>query len=322
MNKHNQHRPSDLDKVLTGEPAHEADRLREVWALAGSEEATEFPKLEAIERVWQTLETVAASHEEPNPRPRLERTSRRRRARLRPWMAVAATFLIGAIGLALWLQPVTRTAPLGQRMAVLLPDGSQVELNSGTTLHYARRFGQQRVVHLEGEAFFDVVNEDRPFIIHTFNAQVAVLGTRFNVRAWRRSMDPGTTVTLAEGRVALAPSERPEQAVELEPGQTHRIAREPRQAGPPDSAAVGVATAWRNGDLDFRDQWLGVILEDIERRFAVALTVTPQTLARKQMTLVWRNPVRVEAVIRDLCVALKLNYRETSNGYEIYTDTP
>ena len=138
MNKHDQHRPSDLDKILTGEPAHEADRLREVWALAGSEEDTDFPKPEAIERVWQTLETVAASQEEPKPRPRRERAARRRRARLRPWMAVTATFLIGAIGLALWLQPVTRTAPLGQRMAVLLPDGSQVELNSGTTLRRSR----------------------------------------------------------------------------------------------------------------------------------------------------------------------------------------
>ena len=319
MNHHDQHRPADLDEILAGEPTDEADRLREVWALAGSGEATDFPNPEAIEKVWQSLEAGIAAREAPRLRPREGRASRRR-VRLRPWMTVAAVFLVGAIGLALWLQPVTRTAPLGQRIAVSLPDGSQVELNSGATVRYARRFGEQRVVHLEGEAFFDVVRDERPFIVHTFNAEVEVLGTRFNVRAWPRSIDPGTTVTLEEGRVTLAPSERPKQAVALEPGQTYRIGRRMRQHEPADVRAVEVATAWRNGDLVFIDEWLGVILEDVERRFAVDLTVTPQTLAQKRMTLATRNPGRVEAVIRDICMASELNFRETSNGYEIYQE--
>ena len=49
------------------------------------------------------------------------------------------------------------------------------------------------------------------------------------------------------------------------------------------------------------------------------MTVTPQTLTRKQLTHASRNPVRVEDVIRDICVALTLKYRETSTGYEIYS---
>ncbi len=317
MNKDDHHK--DLDEILAGEPSHEAERLREVWALAGSEEAADFPNPEAIERVWQALETGTASDEKPKPRPRPERASTLRRVRLRPWMAVAAVFLIGAFGVVLWLQPVTRTAPLGQRIAVSLPDGSQVELNSGSTVRYARRFGQERVVDLEGEAFFDVVSEARPFIVHTFNAQVSVLGTRFNARAWSRSMDPATTVTLEEGRVALTPSARPEQGVELEPGQTYRIGSAMRQPIPPDDITVDVATAWRKGELVFKDQWLGVILEDVERHFDRDLTLTPRSLARKQLTFASRNPASIEAVIRDICVGLKLNYRKTSTGYEIYS---
>ena len=63
MNTHDQHRPPDLDKVLAGAPHHEAVRLREVWDLAGREEATDFPNAVAIERVWQSLENFAASNE-------------------------------------------------------------------------------------------------------------------------------------------------------------------------------------------------------------------------------------------------------------------
>ena len=319
MNKPDSHQPSDLDEVLANAPAHEAERLREVWALAGDEEAGDFPQPEAIDRIWNALETATTSPKAPRPRPA---RAPRRRAQLRPWMAIAATLLIGAIGLVLWLQPVTHTAPLGERLTVSLPDGSTVELNSGTSLRHDGLFGQQRVVHLEGEAFFDVVNDERPFIVHTFNAQVAVLGTRFNVKAWSQSIDPGTTVTLEEGRVALAPSAQPEQAVELTPGQTYRIAEVKHQPASPNQEAVMAATAWRNDELFFKGQWLGVILEDLERRYAVALMADPQTLARKEMTLVMRYPTTVETVIRDICTVLNLNYRETANGYEIYVTPP
>ena len=324
MNNHDQQTPSDLDKVLAQASPDEADRLREMWTLAGSEEATDFPNPDAVERIWQTLEAHAANDA---PRPALhrnERMPRLRRVAVRPWMAIAATLLIGAaIGVAaLWQRPVVKTAALGQRLAVTLPDGSQAELNSGTTMRYGHRFGAERVVYLEGEAFFDVVKEERPFVVHTFNAQTTVLGTRFNVRAWSQSIDPNTTVTLESGRVALAPADRPEQTVMLEPGQTHRIGQATHELNLSDSEAVARATAWRQGDLVYKDQWLGVILEDVERRFAVDFTVQPGSLRQKRLTLDLR-PSSAEAFVRDVCLALEgVNYREMSNGFEMYEQTP
>ncbi len=242
-----------------------------------------------------------------------------------PWRlagALLVALVLGGLGLFWWLSPVVRTAPPGERLAFGLPDGSRIELNSGSSVRYARRFGQARRVMLEGEAFFDVVKETRPFVVQTFNARVTVLGTRFNVRAWSRSVDPGTTVTLESGRVALAPADGPGQAVALEPGQTRRISSEVREPSPPDTVATGAATAWRNGDLVFKDQWLGVILEDVERHFAVDLVLAAPALREKPMTVAWRNPASADAVIRDVCAALGLSYRATSNGYEIYAPPP
>lgn len=321
MNKHDQQRSSDLEKVLAQEPHHEADRLREVWELAGSNESADFPNPATIDRLWQSLDAFAESHERPHPRVDRSGSSKLRLVTLRPWMAVAATLLIGAaVGvLALSMSPIVKTAAPGQRLAVTLPDGSRIELNNGTTVRYARRFGKQRIVHLEGEAFFDVVEEERPFIVHTFNARVAVLGTQFNVRAWSQSMDPGTTVTLESGRVALAPAEHPDQAVELEPGQTRRMAEQADEPASPDTVSIAWATAWRTGDLVFKDQWLGVILEDVERRFGIDLALEASSLREKRLSYALRNPAaNAEFVIRDICRALGLNYRETSIGYELY----
>lgn len=322
MNKHDRHRSSDLEKVLAGEPHHEADRLREVWGQAGNDDATDFPDPEAIDHVWQALDAFAASHERRAPRTHRSGTARLGLVSLRPWMAVAATLLVGAVvgAVVLWMSPVVKTAGPGQRLTVTLPDGSRVELNNGTTLRYARRFDDERMVHLEGEAYFDVVEEERPFIVHTFNAQVAVLGTEFNVRAWSRSIDPATTVTLESGRVALAPAGLPEQAVELAPGQTRRMAEATDELSPADTVTAAWATAWRNGDLVFKDQWLGVILEDVERRFGIDLALDPVTLGKKRVNYALRNPsADAEFVLRDICGGVAgLNYRETSTGYELY----
>src|SRR5690606_693130 len=114
-------------------------------------------------------------------------------------MAAAAVVVVG-LGAALWLRPTVHRAPLGERLAVVLPDGSRVELNSGSRLAYRRTFGwRARRVDLHGEAFFDVVPADVPFTVRTFNSAVTVLGTRFNVRAWPDDEQAETAVVLEEG---------------------------------------------------------------------------------------------------------------------------
>lgn len=232
-------------------------------------------------------------------------------------MAVAASLLIGAISLSLWLQPVTRTAPLGERLTVPLPDGSSVELNNGASVQYARRFGGDRAVRLVGEAYFEVAKESRPFIVETFNAQVEVLGTRFNVKAWPDGIAQTTTVTLEAGRVALSALTRPEEAVMMQPGETRSVG--PAAApSPPDTVATHQALAWRTGALFYHDELLGVVLEDLERRFGVTLILQAPSLHRTRVSFSKHAPPDAETVIRDLCAGNGLKYRATTTGYELY----
>lgn len=215
-----------------------------------------------------------------------------------------------------------QVADPGERLVLTLPDGSHVELNSGSRLRYARRFGNVRSVHLLGEAFFGVAEEERPFVVETFDAEIRVLGTRFGVRAWPGGLEEGTTVALETGRVALAPVGQPERAVEMERGETRRLATGAADVDLHGLPGVSVddATAWRRGDLVFKDQLLGIVMEDVERRYAVDIRVHPDRLQHKRLNLALRRPESAEAVVRDLALALGLAYRETSTGFELFED--
>jgi len=77
-------------------------------------------------------------------------------------------------------------AKAGARSHVLLPDGSQVWLNSASKLTYAESFNDStREVKLEGEGYFDIVKDaSRPFIVRTAGIDVRVLGTTFNLKSY------------------------------------------------------------------------------------------------------------------------------------------
>ena len=303
----------NLDALLSEATPEEQDALRELWALTGSVPEPGVIDRGAEEQVWQALDTLIHTPPEAAPdRPRLRRV-----AGHRGWMAIAASFLIGAIGLALWLQPVSRTAPLGERLTVPLPDGSSVELNSGATLRYARRFGEERAVHLTGEAYFDVIKDSRPFRVETFNARVEVLGTRFNIKAWPDGLAPATTVSLESGRVALKAFNGSGRPVEMVPGQTRSVGPD-TVLSPPDTVSIHSALVWRSGALIYHEALLGVVLEDLERRFGVTLVLQAPALRHKRVSFSKHNPIDVETVIQDLCAGNGLQYRATTTGYELY----
>jgi ferric-dicitrate binding protein FerR (iron transport regulator) len=153
------------------------------------------------------------------------------------WMAVAASVLL-AIGLS-WqflakkqkpgivstatvatTKKVVNNAP--QKKALMLSDGSTVELLSNSTLSYPANFNSlKRAVILTGEATFDIAKDAaKPFSVHSNSVLITVLGTRFTVNAYEANT--ATKVILQEGRVmiTISDSSSPEDKREyfLDPG--------------------------------------------------------------------------------------------------------
>jgi transmembrane sensor len=100
------------------------------------------------------------------------------------------------------------STPLGSRSRTILPDGTEVWLNAGTTMRYPASFStKQRDVFLEGEAYFKVKsNKKCPFVVHTSDVKIKALGTIFNVKAY--PTDKNIVTTLVEGMVQLENTEK------------------------------------------------------------------------------------------------------------------
>ncbi len=312
--------PPELDARLRAEP--DADELTRTWDLLGVA-APEAPT--ADEAAWSRLR-VAALDDSPRTEPRRpggparvrlpRRPDRRRRAR---WLGVpAAVLLLVAAGWVYLSAPVTVTAPAGTFATVALPDGSAVELNSGSAVTYPRGFwrlpfvaAEERAVRLTGEAFFEVERGARPFVVETADARVRVLGTAFNVRARGAA---GTVVTVAEGRVQVGGTAGAE-AVVLGAGEQARVA-----GGVPAVAAASVAAAlvWRQQGFAAQGEPLAAIFAELERRYDVEITLSAPRAAADTLTLYFPHPTDAEAILRDVATARSLRYRRTSRGFEVY----
>lgn len=121
--------------------------------------------------------------------------------------SVAGFFYYQNSRLRSWIDPVqysTTTVPKGQKMKLTLSDGSTVILNAGSRIRYPEKFDQatRSVTLLEGEAFFDIKrNDEKPFVVETTGTQTQVLGTAFNVQAYREFRE--VKVTVVRGKVAV-----------------------------------------------------------------------------------------------------------------------
>ncbi len=309
--------PSEAHAWLDEHPEADLASLEKVWRLtehAQPPEASFEPDPERVEAMRAhilTAVTDAAPESEHRAKVTFIRTFPH------SWAVAASIVLLIAVGAGFWLQPTTLTAPTGERLAATLPDGSTVELNSGARLSYIRTFGwRTRTVRLTGEAFFDVAHDtQKPFIVKTFNADVTVLGTRFNVRAWPSDPTRETTVVLEEGQVQLTTARAPEQAVVLEPGQMSRVTGDDAPSTPAP-VSVEQMLIWREGGFFFSDHPVAVILAEAERRFGIAIQI-PDTLAQQRQVLFLRQPENLDTVLEILCASLECRYRATPNGYEI-----
>ncbi len=312
--------PDRLSEALYDQRSEDKESLERIWRLAEGADLEPQIAPDTIQVAWQELAHATRISDVRRDRTPSRRSTRFRLPYARVWLPVTA--LVSGLALFFWFQPVIEEAPRGEQLSVVLPDRSQIELNSGSRIRYPRFFSWSRTVHLEGEAFFDVETADVPFVVSTFNAEVRVLGTSFNVRAWEESMQPVSVITLNSGSLELAARAYRSARFVMEPGQTRvvggrRSAASP-PVSPPDTSTFAFAMAWRDGDLVFKDQSFGVVLEDIERRFDLDLVLRAHQFADKKVTFSFRRPEAVEEVIESLCMALGMQYRATVTGYEIY----
>ena len=158
------------------------------------------------------------------------------------------------------------STPLGGEYQLVLPDGSKVWLNSGSTLRFPTAFiGSERIVELKGEAYFDIAkNPKMPFLVRTNNAMdIKVLGTQFNVMAYDDEKNINTT--LIEGSVEVL---KESGKTTLKPGQEAILNK---RSGNIKVAQADLeqAIAWKNGYFIFYNENIESIMRKVSRWYNV-----------------------------------------------------
>jgi transmembrane sensor len=203
------------------------------------------------------------------------------------------------------------------RKTVVLPDGSVVTLHSHSTITLAGQFGQSsRELVLSGEALFDIAhNEHHPFIVHTADVNVEVLGTLFNVSAYA---DGGFTETsLFRGKVSVSIKDHPEQKVILMPSQKLVIAhgagkgnlpvaesllkKIPLAVDPVDHKAKEIA--WVRNRIKIEDEPLETIAAKLQAWYGIPIVFTDEEVKK----LRYSGTFESETVVKAL-EALQLSY--------------
>ena len=247
---------------------------------------------------------------------------RKQKNQLLTWIRnIAAILLLPLLGLSAYLYYQTNTlksksvgllettTAYGVRTKITLSDGSEVWLNSGSTLSYPERFTEdKRQVSLSGEAFFKVKSDkDHRFDVQTSDGiTVSAYGTEFNVQAYAE--EPDIKATLAEGHIQIDQINQP-ASQELIPGEQAVYSRHTQQMQV-RKANLLVETAWKDGKLVFRRTPMEEIAKQLSRHFNVNIqlqgkeifdytysaTFTTETLAEILSLLEKTAPIRCEII--------------------------
>jgi ferric-dicitrate binding protein FerR (iron transport regulator) len=166
----------------------------------------------------------------------------------------------------------TLSTPKGRQFNVLLPDGTNVWLNSGSSIRYPTAFtAKERRVMITGEAYFEVAaSRSKPFIVQINEKnQVQVLGTKFNINAYADEAVARTTLLEGAVRVEVkhdGSRNNAAKSVVLQPGQQSRVKTGDASAGIQTVAVdVDKVMAWRRGFFNFEDAGMDEVMRQLAR---------------------------------------------------------
>ncbi|NOU59311.1 FecR family protein [Marinifilum sp. JC070] len=203
----------------------------------------------------------------------------------------------------------------GTHEKLILSDGSQVFMNGDSRIKYKMNAeGSERIVYLEGEAFFDVArDEKKPFIIGLDDAEVKVLGTSFNIKAYPG--DHSVETSVVTGKVAFNHMhgflKKNKESMFLVPGQKGVINHSSDSF---DQLSVNneLDIAWMQKKLNFKNTPLLEITKQLYRMYGVKFKLTDGSLEDLKITASFENE-KLEEVMKILEMMSEFSYKQENN---------
>ncbi len=307
-----------LKDWLQGDPSREEEfrKLSDSWTFAMQQEA--LHKLDE-DKAWLRLKSKITEAEKAKKTAGIYRV-------LSPALfktAAAITILFVLAATIYFLSGIhsshehmlAATNELNQPSMVKLPDGSIVTLNTGSKLEYpASMNGSLREVRLEGEAFFEVKHDpSRPFLVHSEHAIIRVVGTAFNVAAYRNS--PEVKVMVESGKVELFSDESAGNKILLEKGTVGTLMRNSRTLFKEENKDVNYLS-WKTRVMHFDRTPLPEVVNVLNRSYHTQIELKSDELKTMSYTGTYTDE-SVDTIIDVLAKTFRLEIARAGEKIEL-----
>ena len=201
----------------------------------------------------------------------------------------------------------TLYVPAGQRAELILPDSTRVWLNAHSKLIYPVSFGKgNRQVELNGEAYFDVVhNEKQPFIVKTRQMDIQVLGTEFNVTSYSSDFE----VSLLRGCIELSSPNL---------SSTYRMKEKEHIKLKNNKLIINNITdydyfRWKEGLICFNNESVATIIEKLKLYYDINIETHNKKFLNSRYSGKFRTNDGIEQVLKVLQKEHKFRYTKNND---------
>ncbi|MDR2810079.1 MAG: FecR domain-containing protein [Tannerellaceae bacterium] len=211
----------------------------------------------------------------------------------------------------------TISVPAGQRVNLLLPDGTKVWLNARTTLKYPVSFNEEeRAMELDGEAYFEVAkDEKRPFVVHTDKGSITALGTTFNVEDY--TSDNEFITTLMSGSVRITPKNNSAAPLVLTSDRKAVWTGDSLRVEAIDDYTV---YRWVEGLICFKNESVPAMMKELEKYYGVRIHVKNQQVLLYSYTGKFRHTDGIDYALRVLQKDISFKYVRDDENQIIYIE--
>tara|TARA_R110002073_G_scaffold128999_6_gene275278 strand:- start:44063 stop:44977 length:915 start_codon:yes stop_codon:yes gene_type:complete len=255
-------------------------------------ETVETPSFNVDENFQATLNKLSQSNKE------------QKKKRVLPlWSyATAASIALLIFVYSFFFQVTTYTTQLAEKTIFELPDGSSVNLNSGSKITFKKyNWNKNRELNLEGEAFFKV-KKGESFVVNSKQGNVTVLGTQFTVN----SREDLYHITCFEGKVLVVTTKK--DSIYLTKGQVFRLQNTEAQ----EYVINDSTPSWLNEETTFTEMPIKLVIEELERQFNITI-FGKENLKSEHFTgrLSHKNS---KIAIQTVFIAMEIPYTTDANG--------
>ncbi|MDR2041040.1 MAG: FecR domain-containing protein [Tannerella sp.] len=303
-----------LEKYMAGDASQEEKESVQQWLEADERNRKDF-------RALRSLYDLILAHW-PDGRQRVEPPQPAKKGN-RPWsewLKIAAAILITFTCSQYFFHPAplkddaamqTLHVPAGQRAELTLADGTKVWLNSLTTFTFPDRFASaSREVFLEGEAYFEVTHDEtKPFAVHAKSYEIRVLGTEFNVSAYKNRFAP-FEASLLKGSIEVVLPDG-SQTIQIQPGS--RLYEKDNQLLT-GSIADYDHFLWKKGIISFENERMEAILNQLQLYYDITIQNENPFVKDLRYTGKFRTKDGIEHVLNVLKIPTGLRYHKDNEA--------